>query len=123
MHAIECVELQLDPRGEQHQPGGVDDDVDTTERFFDSVEEGGCRLLVGHVQAHGDRFAASGLGIGDGSTGRLAVARVCNYERVTIVYELLDDAPSDAARAASDNRNARFIRVRCRHGIHLLRAG
>jgi hypothetical protein len=74
VHPVQVVQVHVGDRGEHHDPGGVDHDVDPAERRLDALEGGFHLLLVGDVTADGDGLAP-GRGDLDSSLTSAAGAR------------------------------------------------
>ena len=60
VHPVQFIEVQVHHRGEDHDSGGVNDDVDSAESGLNLIKEPGHGNLVGHIPADGYGLASRG---------------------------------------------------------------
>ena len=106
MHAVEVVEVELRDRRQDHDPGGVHDDVDPAERLLDGVERRLHLCGLRDVAADGDRPAAGPLDGGHDLLRPGLVARVVHADGHAVARQPLGDRAADPARAPGDEGDA-----------------
>ncbi|CRK51781.1 hypothetical protein RHCRD62_30445 [Rhodococcus sp. RD6.2] len=97
VHPVQFVEIQVHDRGEDHDPGGVDHDVESAERTLGGVEHRLHRGLVGYVTADCERMTSAVGHLLDQLVGPRLVPRVVDGNRETIHDEPFDNGPADPA--------------------------
>jgi hypothetical protein len=107
VHPVEVVETHFGDRCQQHDPGGVDDDVDAAEARRDLVEQAAHLLLIRDVAIRRHRHAAGRLdGAGD-LLGSIGATDVMDGNVHPARRKLLGYRSTDSAGAAQHDCGAR----------------